>query len=141
MEEFFEAAVRHWYDGKILEENAEYDNAVCMQGFAAECALKKIIQTAYSIEVIKKYGHSGKEMLQDMCLMLLNDNPLFSMLDPTLGLRMSELNISDILFQDHPARRYYKDNIYTAEDARLCRMDAEKVIHEMLRLYVDGYIK
>lgn len=37
-EDFFEAAIRHWYDGKLLEEEQEYDNAVCMQGFAAECA-------------------------------------------------------------------------------------------------------
>ena len=41
-EDFYEAAVRHWIDGIILEEQNEYDNAVCMQGFAAECALKRV---------------------------------------------------------------------------------------------------
>ena len=41
-ENFYEAAVRHWIDGTILQEQEEYDNAVCMQGFAAECALKKL---------------------------------------------------------------------------------------------------
>ena len=30
-EEFYEAAVRHWIDGTILEQQEEYDNAVCMQ--------------------------------------------------------------------------------------------------------------
>lgn len=46
-EDFFEAAIRHWYDGKLLEEEQEYDNAVCMQGFAAECALKKYCYPDY----------------------------------------------------------------------------------------------
>ena len=51
-EEFYEAAVRHWIDGTILEQQEEYDNAVCMQGFAAECALKKIMETARSIVIM-----------------------------------------------------------------------------------------
>lgn len=37
-ENFYEAAIRQWVDGKILEEEGEYDNAVCLQGFAADCA-------------------------------------------------------------------------------------------------------
>lgn len=32
-ENFYDAAVRHRIDGKILEESEEYDSAVCMQGF------------------------------------------------------------------------------------------------------------
>ena len=43
-EDFYEAAIRHWIGGRILEREEEYDNAVCMQGFAAECALKKIME-------------------------------------------------------------------------------------------------
>ena len=102
MEEFFDAAVRHWYDGKLLEENMEYDTAVCMQGFAAECALKKIMQTAYPVKNIRKYGHFGEALLKDLCVMLLNDNSLLTALDPALGLRLQSIKISNILFKEHP---------------------------------------
>ena len=50
-ENFYEAAVRHWIDGTILQEQEEYDNAVCMQGFAAECALKKIMEKVRSVKM------------------------------------------------------------------------------------------
>lgn len=52
-EDFYGAAVRHWVDGAILEEQGEYDSAVCMQGFAAECALKKILEKGRSNEEIR----------------------------------------------------------------------------------------
>ena len=47
-ESFFDASIRHWYDACILESAGEYDNAVCLHGFAAECALKTIFQQCIS---------------------------------------------------------------------------------------------
>ena len=139
-EEFYDAAIRHWYDGRILEENMEYDNAVCMQGFAAECALKKIIQVAYPIDVIKKYGHDGDKLLDDICVLLMNDSSMLAALDPALGLRLQDVHLSELLFKNHPERRYYKDGIYSKNDVEACRHDAEKIINEMLRLCIEGYI-
>ena len=46
-----------------------YDNAVCMQGFAAECALKSIFQQCISRENVVKYGHNIKLLLQDILRM------------------------------------------------------------------------
>lgn len=43
-ENFFDAAIRNWQDAYILEKADEYDNAVCLHGFAAECSLKAILQ-------------------------------------------------------------------------------------------------
>ena len=61
-ENYYDVAVRHWIDGKILEENEEYDNAVCMQGFSAECALKKILlENAHcNIKCILRHSTSYK---------------------------------------------------------------------------------
>lgn len=144
-EDFFEAAVRHWVDGAVLEENKEYDNAVCMQGFAAECALKAILEKGIAQqetvdEIVKKYSHRTDILLSDMEMMLLSDIVLTAILDPASGIRLSGIAIPDVLIKDHPERRYFGDGTYSEEDARVCRKQAELYVKEMLRLYVDGYI-
>ena len=120
-ENYFEAAVRHWVDGKILEENGEYDNAVCMQGFAAECAMKKILSAGFSDGEVRRYSHQGETLLQDMTMMMTNDNELLSILDPACRLRLSDISLPQILFKEHPERRYYPDGKYGQEEARQCR--------------------
>ncbi len=140
MEEFYDAAIRNWYDAVLLIENREYDNAVCMLGFAAECSLKKIMHKIYPMEEIRKYSHDGERLLEDLCVILLNDNELLATLDPALGFRLRDIIISNILFEDHPQRRYYKDGTYSKNDSDICKKDAEKIIREMLRLYIDGYV-
>ena len=77
-EDFFEAAIRHWYDGKLLEEEQEYDNAVCMQGFAAECALKKILLSRLQREEVVRYGHNLEVLFQDLQMLLTNDRDMIS---------------------------------------------------------------
>lgn len=139
-ENFYDAAVRHRIDGKILEESEEYDSAVCMQGFSAECALKKILLKGISGDIIKKYSHEGNIMFQDLVMMLMNDNEALSILDPACGLRLSNISLPQVLFENHPERRYYSDGKYSEEDARLCRESAEQILSEMFRLYLDGYI-
>lgn len=139
-ENFFEAAVRHWYDGKILEDQGEYDNAVCMQGFAAECALKKILMSGRGMELIRKYGHQGEALMNDLEMVLTNDEYLLSVLDPASGLRLSKVQLSSVLFSEHPERRYFEDGKYSVEDALACRESSEFCIREMYRLYLDGYI-
>lgn len=139
-ENFYKAAVRHWVDGKILEENGEYDNAVCMQGFSAECALKKILSKGISEEVIRKYSHEGNSMLQDLVMMFMSDNESLSILNPACGLVLSQIYLPEVLFADHPARRYYSDGKYSEENARVCREATEQILNEMFKLYIDGYI-
>ena len=149
-ENFYEAAVRQWVDGKIREEEGEYDNAVCLQGFAAECARKAILREGYSryinadgtwrASVLKKYGHGGTELLGDLEMMLLNDLELASVLDPVSGLRLSAIELPEVLFLGHPERRYFPDGVYGSEDAENCRRGAEKVVKEMVRLHLDGFL-
>lgn len=140
-ENFYDAAIRHWYNGKLSESKGEYDNAVCMQGFAAECALKKILSTVYPIENIIKYSHGGTRLFDDICMMLTNDNSLLSILDPASGLRLSQIDLSVKLFENHPERRYFRDGVYNREQAKACRKNAEEFMKEMFRLYIDGYIE
>ncbi len=140
-ENFYDASIRHWYNGKLSEMEGEYDNAVCMQGFAAECALKKILNSAYPIEKIIKYSHGGASLFDDICMMLTNDNSMLSILDPASGLRLSQINLSEKLFENHPERRYFSDGVYTREIAIECRKNTEEFMNEMFQLYIDGYIK
>ena len=43
MENYANAALRHWHDAKLLEEENRMENADHLYGFAAECAIKKIL--------------------------------------------------------------------------------------------------
>lgn len=139
-ENFYEAAIRHWTAGILLEHQEEYDNAVCMQGFAAECALKKITERIYDIDTLKKYGHLGENLFQDIKTMLSGDLGLASMLDPSCGLRLSAISLPAVLFQEHPERRYFSDGIYSRTDAENCRNAVTHLLKEMVSMRLDGYI-
>lgn len=91
-EDFYEAAIRHWLDGSILEEQGEYDNAVCMQGFAAECALKKLMDMLHVMNDVKKYNHFGEELFQDIKMILSVDPELTTLISPSCGLRLSAIS-------------------------------------------------
>jgi hypothetical protein len=43
MENYSEAALRHWHDARLLEEEDRVENADHLYGFAAECAIKKAL--------------------------------------------------------------------------------------------------
>ncbi|QKM57695.1 hypothetical protein [Burkholderia glumae] len=46
MENFADAAGRHWADAALLEREIRYDNADQLYGIAAECAIKAALVTA-----------------------------------------------------------------------------------------------
>lgn len=43
MENYADAALRHWNDAQLLEEENRVENADHHYGFAAECAIKKVL--------------------------------------------------------------------------------------------------
>jgi hypothetical protein len=43
MENYADAALRHWHDAQLLEEENRVENADHLYGFAAECAIKKVL--------------------------------------------------------------------------------------------------
>lgn len=139
-EDFYESAIRHWIDGSILEENEEYDNAVCMQGFAAECALKRIMERICSSSNIRKYSHFGEALFQDIVMMLTGDVGLTMMIDPACALRLSQMALSEVLFRDHPERRYFGDDKFVKKDAEDCRQAAGCLIRELAFMRLDGYV-
>ncbi len=43
MEDYAQAALRHWQDAQLLEEHRRIGNADQLYGLAAECAIKKVL--------------------------------------------------------------------------------------------------
>ena len=43
MENYSSAAIRHWKDAELLERENRIENADHHYGFAAECAIKKVL--------------------------------------------------------------------------------------------------
>lgn len=139
-EDFYEAAMRHWVDGNILEREGEYDNAVCMLGFSAECALKKMAESMYCRRDIRRYSHFGEILFEDIKMMLSGDMGLAIMLDPACSLRFSTISLPEVLFLEHPERRYFGDGVYSEEDAKSCKAVVESLVKELAYMRLDGYI-
>ena len=144
MKIFMKLAVRTmgWTEKYWKRGRGEYDNAVCLQGFAAECARKAILREGYSryinadgtwrASVLKKYGHGGTELLGDLEMMLLNDLELASV--PGSGQRPAafrDRTSGGVVFGTS-GTKIFSDGVYGSEDAENCRRGAEKVVKEMV---------
>ena len=88
-----------------------------------------------------RYGHKTDLLLQDILALDANGMETASILNPSLGLRLSGIQLESILFADHPQRRYFEDEYFNREDAVTCRENALKYLKEMIKLYMDGYIE
>lgn len=145
-ENYYEAAIRHFVDGSILQQEGCYDNAVCLYGNSAECSLKSLIEVycgENSRAILQyRYGHNGKNLKDDLYSFIANSaNALItSSLDPALGLKLQAFDMPELLFQDHPERRYDKNGRFSQNDAELCKCAALFLTKELIRQYIDGYI-
>lgn len=62
-EDFSTAAVRHWHDGSLLQENGRLGNADQLYGFAAECAVKSVLTKV--VGEIDRFRRQHIEVLWD----------------------------------------------------------------------------
>lgn len=141
-ENFYEAAIRHLTDGRILQKEECYDNAVYLYGYAAECALKSMI-TVYCGNadgfLRRAYSHSGADILNDLYLFVVNESAA-PMLDPALGMKLQKYVLPEVLFWAHPERRYLANGQFDEGDADACRGAAEFLVNEMVSQHIDGYL-
>lgn len=158
VQKFYEAALRHFVDAQILEQEECYDNAVYLYGNAAECALKALIENycrpnnfnslnnpnprnpLSSEEILKKgYGHFINSLAKDMNNFILNTSTM-AILDPSLALKQQAFIIPEVLSRDHPERRYAGNGIFTLADAQECESATHILVNEMIKQHLDGYI-
>lgn len=146
MEHYYEAAIRHFIDGCLLNREECYDNAVGLFGNSAECALKSLIVVfcgTNSGNILQYgYGHKGTDLISDLYNFIVNStNSSVSLsLDPALGLKLNDFTLPDALFRDHPERRYFENDRFNKDDADHCKKATEFLINEMIRQHIDGYI-
>jgi len=142
-ENYFEAAIRHYIDATAMQQEEKYDSAVCLYGNSAECVLKELIRVylgSGSREILmRKYNHQGKELKNDLFDFIANSGDV-PLLDPALGLKLRDFIMPEVLFLDHPERRYCRNGKYNMRDACRCKEATDFLITEMIRQYVDGYI-
>ncbi len=141
-ENFYEAAIRHLVDGRILQREECYDNAVYLYGYAAECALKSMIAVycGNTEGILKRaYSHGGSDILNDLYTFVGNES-MAPMLDPALGMKLQKFALPEVLFRGHPERRYLADGQFDGADADACRGAAEFLVNEMVSQHIDGYL-
>lgn len=109
---FIQAATRHLRSSRLLLEEKHFDNAVYLSGYAVECTLKGFLEIFLANSRVRQYSHQITTLHQAVF------NKLY-ILYPQLK---SELHFSfeDIekLAQGHPGRRYWKSDIFTADEAK-----------------------
>lgn len=142
-EHYYEAAIRHFIDADILQQEECYDNSVCLFGFSAECALKALIKVFCGencCQILQyKYGHNGDKLIHDLYIFITNAS-MISALDPALGLKLHDYALPQILFSDHPDRRYAGNDQFSGTDVEYCKAAVIFLIKEMISQHVDGYI-
>ena len=89
---------------------------------------------------IRKYSHFGEALFQDIVMMLTGDVGLTMMIDPACALRLSQMALPEVLFRDHPERRYFGDDKFVKKDAEDCRQAAGCLIRELAFMRLDGYV-
>ncbi len=140
--DFYDAAIRHYIDGTILQGEECYDNALYLYGNSVECALKALLGCYLGEnreDILKrKYGHKGGELFQDLYIFLVYDQSV--LLDPVLGLKLQGFMLPTVLFQNHPERRYARTGQFQQADVEAGRETGQFLLQEMIRQHVDGYI-
>lgn len=118
-ENYYEAALRHFVDAITLENEEAYDNAVYLFGNSAECALKTLLKIYCGVSganILKgKYGHELNLIARDLSYFITNSSAV-GLLDPALGLKQQMFNIPEILFRNHPERRYAENETSLRQD-------------------------
>lgn len=141
-EDFYEAAIRHFVDGRILEMNECYDNALYLFGYAAECSLKCIMSeylSQSSNSGVRGYNHNILELFENLNDFTGNDG-IVSEFDPALGLKLQNLSFPEALSRNHPERRYLSNGQFNEKDVKECERVVEFLIKEMISLQIDGYL-
>lgn len=123
---FKDCAKRHLDDAYMLFRNKQFDNAIHLAGFSAECSLKAVI-THYIL--LNKYNNINL-FIHDIELLAKNMQQ-FSPIDiliPQLGrlklhmaIRASKLPIG------HPERRYWSSGLWSELDVKEAIMVAKKI--------------
>lgn len=130
------AAARHNQDGKILLSTDRIDNAMCHFAFSAECSLKAFWEAFQEMNnrfPKVKFVHKEKELNE-----FLRDYYWLTVWNPTLAFLSGLETIPNILFQDHPDRRYYDNQNYTAEEIKKSEHYSDMLLQRLVECALDG---
>ena len=130
---FPEAAVRHFVDGKILQEANRADNAMCHYAFSAECAMKAIYEQICANRGYR-LNHNVEEAWRDM----QQYHTALQILDAKAGTLLGGRRIPEALFDGHPGRRYARDKGYTEEQVQESGQFAEFLVRKLVSEVLDG---
>lgn len=133
-----EAAVRHYHDGVILHQADRYDNAMCHYAFSAECAIKAFKTQFQQVYVLHNQAtHNIAPAWKSM----MEYYELLGVLDSQLSLLIGIGAPPDILFQEHPVRRFGNDVNYTDTELSVCKSFANRLVQQIIAAAIDGRLE
>lgn len=129
------AAMRHYRDAVILQENGRLDNAMCHYAFCAECFVKVLYDN-----VCHTGGRGLGHKIEQAYASLVDFYSFICMRDAKTEIMLGNDALPDCLFKNHPARRYWDDITYTEEDVQEVKALTERMMQELVMQLIDGRI-
>lgn len=123
MENYPEAALRHWNDAELLIENSRIENADHHYGFAAECAIKKAL--------VMLPAFSKKGVLEETYLEHINilwDRVTHQSLQKVYPELLAVLRSKNPFSGWHVRQRYAKDGEILDKDLSLHKKFASRLL-------------
>lgn len=127
------ASVRHFHDGKALQNACRYDGAMSHYAFSTECWIKTIYLN-YGVGV--PHIHNLEAELKD----LQDYYEVLGFLRPELCPLYGLGSMPTELFQGHPSRRYEEDHFYSKTLMDYCERFVENLIRHLISATLDGRI-
>jgi len=123
MENYAEAALRHWNDATLLEEKNRVENADHHYGFAAECAIKKALITLPAFSTVGALEKTYKEHINILWDRVNNQS--LQKAYPTLSAYLKSTHP----FSDwHVKQRYAADGVISTAAMGLHKKSASRLL-------------
>lgn len=138
IDNFQEAAARHFIDAEILFNESRIDNSLCHYAFSTECIIKATVQNLLpgTASIRRSIGHDITGTWDNISALI----DLSETFDSESSVLLAQLTIPNLLFDNHPDRRYYADSSYTAEDIGDSKKSVGILFEKFLSYKIDGIL-
>ena len=128
------ASMRHYFDGTILQNHGRFDNAMCHYAFSAECWIKLML---YHYLNVSFHRH---DMMEDIMAHLHDYYEMLGFANPELYPILKLSIPPEVLFDNHPDRRYWGDLPYSESQVSECQRFVESLMDNLVLAVLDGKV-
>lgn len=126
------AAVRHFEDGLLLQNNGRDDNAMCHYAFSSECSIKVFVEQLH----LGRKTHDILELFDNIS----SYAELVGLMHPKFALLVGIAPPPEALFDGHPERRYEANHTYTSSELQEAQFYSKVLVDHVITAVLNGQI-